>query len=220
MISYVADDSILAVVDSISINATANSGQRADADSATIGLVALGGNLVRAESNVTTSAYVGKGVQIGSGDPIGGLQDGQTYYLVLDDTRAFTPALDIADDEVKLGAGLVTGDQIIYQEGSLKNPAIAGLTDGEVYTVKVNANDPNWVRLVDLNGKEVKILDASGAVGFLDMLSISLISVKNAEFRRQRLTSWVTKSSSVPGWLPGTGFFSSRALSPTLASWA
>ncbi|EXI89661.1 MAG: hypothetical protein AW11_01349 [Candidatus Accumulibacter regalis] len=161
---YVADNSILTVIDAISINATANSGQQADADSATIGLVAIGGNLVRAESNVITSAYLGTGVLIGTGGSIGGLQDGQTYYLALDDTRGFTPTDDIEGDEIRLGAGLVTGDQVVYQEGFLANPAITGLTDGAVYSVRVNADDPTEASLVDSNGQDIN-LDASGAMG-------------------------------------------------------
>ncbi|MEJ2723028.1 MAG: hypothetical protein P8175_00020 [Deltaproteobacteria bacterium] len=82
--SFVADNTVLSISDSIEISAVGDSNQRAEADSNNYGLVAAGGNEADAVSNVQTNAHLGNGVTIGAGDSIGGLTDGGLYYVVVD----------------------------------------------------------------------------------------------------------------------------------------
>ncbi|OQX64174.1 MAG: hypothetical protein B5M56_00335, partial [Desulfococcus sp. 4484_241] len=74
------------------------------------------------------------------GDAIGGLTDGQVYYVVLDDSRDFTPADDISGDWIDLGAGhgLQTGDEVTYRAGG--GTAVGGLEDNRTYKVEVSGN--------------------------------------------------------------------------------
>ena len=81
--SYVADGTTLVVNDAVSINATGNSKQTANANSLNIGLIAVGANISTANTGVQTKAYLGQDVTISNGTDIGGLTDGGTYYVVL-----------------------------------------------------------------------------------------------------------------------------------------
>jgi hypothetical protein len=74
--SYVADQTTLAVYDVIEISAVGDSAQHAEGDSYSVGLIAAGGNVVTAFSDVQTNAYLGYGVTINAGTEIGGLTDG------------------------------------------------------------------------------------------------------------------------------------------------
>ena len=121
--SYVGTETVIISTGNVSIRADANSSQKADADSYAVGLVALGANLASSESSINSSAYLGEGVHVGAGDAIGGLVDGETYFVVLDKTRAFDPVTAISANQINLGPnhGLRTGDTITYQRGDAAN---------------------------------------------------------------------------------------------------
>ena len=111
--SYVVDHTTLSISDSIEISAVGDSNQGAEADSNNYGVVSAGGNAAETVSNVQTSAYLGQGVTVGAGDPIGGLTDGGLYYVVVDNRRPFiSDDINLNADMIELGFGhgLQTGD--------------------------------------------------------------------------------------------------------------
>ncbi|MCK9231126.1 MAG: hypothetical protein M0P18_10660, partial [Syntrophales bacterium] len=103
---------------------------------------------------------------------IGGLTGGETYYVVLDDTRTFNifpdSLADVSDkipgykefdaagkldtdaDTIDLGAGhgFMTGLAVTYSKGGDDNTAIGGLTDGTTYYV-ITVSGTNKVKLAD-----------------------------------------------------------------------
>ncbi|PKQ08421.1 MAG: hypothetical protein CVT71_00640, partial [Alphaproteobacteria bacterium HGW-Alphaproteobacteria-10] len=154
--SYVADQTVLVIGDSITIQANGDSKQRADGDSNAYGIVAAGGNDIDVISNVRTNAYLGNGVTISAGDAVGGLTSGGVYYVVVDNKAAFTPATAISGNWINLGHGLQTGDKVIYRKGSAANTAVGGLTADTEYYAEVNSSNPDLVRLYTL------VVDGSG----------------------------------------------------------
>ncbi len=170
--SYVANGTILSIGSTINITATNNTNQNAIANGHAYGLIAAGGNVADAESNVTTQAYMGTGVTVTAGSAVGGLTDGGEYYVVLDNIVNVIPSSAIGfTNEINLGTstGLQTGDKVVYHAGadSSGNPynAIGGLTDGGVYTVTLDAAHTGYVTLTDSSSHVVASLNAATATG-------------------------------------------------------
>ncbi|MDH5346066.1 MAG: hypothetical protein OEW59_09910, partial [Gammaproteobacteria bacterium] len=143
---YVGDGSTLRLSDSINVKAFGNSKQFAEVSGITIGgLLALGFNDAAANSDMETLAYLGNNVSVSGGDDIGGLTDGEDYYVVYDDERTFNAAsagaVDLAANTISFSTnhGLQTGDQVTYlRQGGT---AITGLTNGTTYyAIRVDAN--------------------------------------------------------------------------------
>ena len=178
---YLADNTTLIIGSTINVTATNNTDQLATANSNTIGLIAVGGNVADAESNVQTSAYMGTDVNIEAGTLVGGLTDGNLYYVVPEYVAAgFDSATDISGNEIYLGTntGLETGDRVIYQTGVHQTgtdgngfpiytayTAVGGLTNGAVYTITFDPASPGYVTLKDSTGTLVGSLDSSTATG-------------------------------------------------------
>jgi len=146
---YVADNATLSISESIDVSAVGDSSQWAEGDSYFGAIIAAGGNVVDAVSNVETSAYLGSGVTIGAGDPVGGLTDGEVYYVMVDDTRPFAPSTDITGNKIDLGPhhGLQTGDEVIYRRGDSTNNPVGGLDNNKTYFVVVDGSEPDKIRL-------------------------------------------------------------------------
>ncbi|KKK59386.1 hypothetical protein LCGC14_3034910, partial [marine sediment metagenome] len=139
----------------------------ANADSNNYGLIAGGGNIADAGSNVNTRAYLGKEVTVTSGTDIGGLTDGEIYYAVLDNQRSFNASdVDSVANTIDLGAdhGLQTGDLVIYKHSAHDENGVGtvvGVDDLATYEVVVDVS--NLIRLKNpQNGASIN-LDTAGA---------------------------------------------------------
>ena len=168
----ISNGATLSIGSAINVTATNDTNQLATGNADTGGLVAVGGNVVDAESSVQTSAYMGTGVVVEAGTVIGGLTNGGLYYVVPEYvTTGFNPATNISGNEIYLGtgSGLLNGDRVIYQTGTDSNgnpyAAVGGLTDGAVYTVTFDPAHPGYVTLTDSSGNPVASLDPSTARG-------------------------------------------------------
>ncbi|RLB36288.1 MAG: hypothetical protein DRH20_10105, partial [Deltaproteobacteria bacterium] len=167
---YVADNTILAIYGSIAVNAYGDSSQWAEGDSNAYGLIAAGANVVNVVSNLTTRAYLGNNVTIGSGTPVGGLTDGDIYYVVVDKTRTFDPTDVGSNSWIDLGTDhlLQTGDRVVYRAtGAGTDPVSGWLTNTRTYTVEVDPQNPNLVRLWtgDVGTSSYPVLTPGSAVG-------------------------------------------------------
>ena len=120
----------------------------------------------------------------GGGSSISGLTNGQTYYVVADNTRTFNarpnrvddlvgselpsiiptdlfePLGDVSykDNWIDLGSNhlLKDGDLVVYSKGNILNlSAIGGLTDGATYIVDVDEANPTRIKLLDAKTKAV-----------------------------------------------------------------
>ena len=156
--SFIADNSILRVADSLMISAVGDTKQRADASGVTIGgIVALGFNDAEASSNVTTQAYLGNNIDIAGSEAIGGLVDGENYYILFIDELFFNAAtaVNTSTDTIFLGAnhGLQTGDEIVYLTDfgdtliTTSDPNVTGLNDGQIYYAIYDPSSPETIRL-------------------------------------------------------------------------
>jgi hypothetical protein len=81
--SYVVGGTTLNVSTAVNILAAGNTNQNSDATSNYGAILALGSNDAAASSTTQTNAYLGSGARIDSGDPVGGLIDGNVYYVVV-----------------------------------------------------------------------------------------------------------------------------------------
>jgi len=90
--------------------------------------------------------------------PIGGLEDGKTYYVIAVDPQRFvfnpsgTDVVDSETDEtIDLGVNhaLKTGDRVVYGKGGDSNTAIGGLEDGDIYYVIAVEGEPTKVKLAE-----------------------------------------------------------------------
>jgi len=115
---------------------------------------------------------------------ISGLEDGQTYFVIvvdeqtialaenLDDALSsddiyFAPFNAVVDDEqIYLGYahGLAEGTPLRYSNGG--GSSVGGLTDGEVYFVQLIADEENALKLEDADGNvvELALTSTSGGV--------------------------------------------------------
>ncbi|MCG8649754.1 MAG: hypothetical protein MI861_07970, partial [Pirellulales bacterium] len=115
-------------------------------------------------------------------DDIGGLSDGEVYYVIaVDGTKVslaynledvadqhlhrFTPSTSVADNLIYLGYqhGLQGGQELLYKAGG--GTAVGGLTDGKTYEVRLNSEEPLAIELVDPDTDKVVTLDPSVARG-------------------------------------------------------
>ncbi|MFI5455223.1 MAG: beta strand repeat-containing protein [Isosphaerales bacterium] len=80
--SSIANQTALFISSGITVQANGNTDQYAIGNSDVGGIIAVGSNTSTAESTAQTNATVGSGVTISAGDAIGGLTDGQIYYVV------------------------------------------------------------------------------------------------------------------------------------------
>ncbi|MCA9197242.1 MAG: hypothetical protein KDA87_06875, partial [Planctomycetales bacterium] len=127
--AFVAEDSVLYVTNGVAINASGNSKQFASSDSYAVGLYAAGGNDAEAISTVTTLSFLSTDVTVKNGEDVGGLTDGEIYYVVIDDQRPFArSAVDAANNTINLGTdhGLQTGDEVVYLYESVVNQPLTG----------------------------------------------------------------------------------------------
>ncbi len=85
--SSIADQTALFIANEIDVQANGNTDQYAAATGIAVGIVAIGSNTSTAESTAQTNATLGSGVTVSAGDPIGGLTDGQIYYVVPDSSN-------------------------------------------------------------------------------------------------------------------------------------
>ena len=105
----------------------------------------------------------------GGGASIGGLTDGDTYFVILDDSvQVFDPANAVTGNYIDFGSshGLSTGDEVVYRNGGGDN--IGGLEDGKVYNVLVvNATA---IALTDDSGNVIGLTgsDATGTAHSID----------------------------------------------------
>ena len=140
--SFVADNSILDVGNAINITASSATDQNAASDSTVIAALAgIGANVVTSTSDVTTEAYLGSNVQILNGADVGGLVDGQVYYVVLHDTSDIL-AYSTGSDTITLDATLdIRDDDVLTYFNGSQGADITGLEDGVTYKVdKIGAN--------------------------------------------------------------------------------
>jgi hypothetical protein len=82
----------------------------------------------------------------GGGTSIGGLVDGQRYYVVVDDAERAFSASAVSAGKIDLGAGhgLEDGDKVIYRKANATDIAIGGLADELMYVVDVDAATRTW----------------------------------------------------------------------------
>ena len=143
--------------------ARADSDQDAAANGAAVGAVAAQLNYATATSDVTTESFVGENVNIvGDGGAIGGLEDGQQYYIVK------SQEFDVGFDEITQATGFVgapsipnvgNGTPTIFHVG-----ANHGLKTGDKVNTRPKGLDGCWWRPIfdtrGENGQEGQILGA------------------------------------------------------------
>jgi hypothetical protein len=154
--AYVASGTRLTVINNIDVNAQGGGNQQSVANSDTVGLVAVGGNVSTANNNVSTLSYFGAGVNVTEGTVVGGLTAGTVYYVVLDDLATFDTETGVGGNEITLASnpGIESGDVVTF----LQNPQgigsganICGLNTGTSYKAEVDSKDPNKISLYAWN---------------------------------------------------------------------
>ena len=99
----------------------------------------------------------------GGGTSIGGLVDGQRYFVVIDDAERAFSASAVSSSKIDLGAGhgLEDGDKVIYRKANATDIAIGGLADELMYVIDVDGSDPDLVQLRSVIDDSVITLDAT-----------------------------------------------------------
>ena len=110
----------------------------------------------------------------GGGTPVGGLEDGRTYYVIVVDATTialansqgeavsrdefrFVPFTDVTNSQIYVGYdhGLTAGQPLIYRSGG--GTAIGGLIDGGVYFVKSIPSETKGFELMDQGGTQITL---------------------------------------------------------------
>ncbi|RJR48541.1 MAG: calcium-binding protein, partial [Desulfobacteraceae bacterium] len=112
---------------------------------------------------------------------VGGLQDGKTYFAIVDDTRSFNPILDVnpANNTIDIGENnlLQNGDKVVYTTGKAGNGGVGGLVNGTTYTVEVV--DSSHIKLKDVTTGAVKTLSQSSLPSPTAILSDHKLTIVN-----------------------------------------
>ena len=189
------------------ISAVGDTKQRADASGVTIGgIVALGFNDAEASSNVTTQAYLGNNIDIAGSEAIGGLVDGENYYILFIDELFFNAAtaVNTSTDTIFLGAnhGLQTGDEIVYltdfgDTDYNQDPNVTGLNDGQIYYATDDPSSPETIRLALTEERATMVIQSTSQEL---VVAHSALVLKSSSCATGKHTMTIRKSSSWSIW--------------------